>query len=71
MITFFTGSTILIGAGEDGQEEILFLLDGLRSLGQTLDFEPFRSLEEGGKLVLSNVDLSGVHELQDGSQMLK
>ena len=49
----------------------LLLLDGLRGLGQALDLESLSRLEEGRKLVLGHVDLSGVHELQDGGQMLK
>jgi len=49
----------------------LFLLDGLRSLGQAFDFESLGRLEEGRKLVLGNVDLSGVHELENSGQMLK
>ena len=46
------------------------LLDGLRRLGQALDLEPLRGLEEGGQLVLGHVDLAGVHELQDGGEVL-
>ena len=49
----------------------LFLLDGLRGLGQTFDFESLGCLEEGRKLVLGNVHLSGVHELENSGQMLK
>ena len=51
--------------------ERLFLLDGLRGLGQTFDFESLGRLEEGRKLVLGNVHLSGVHELENSGQMLK
>ena len=56
---------------KDNEGLLLLLLDGLRSLGKALDLESFRRLEEGRKLVLGHVDLSGVHELQDGGQMLK
>ena len=48
-----------------------FLFDILRGLGQALHFEPLGRLEKGRELVLGHVHFSGVHELQDGSQMLK
>ena len=50
---------------------LLLLLDGLRGFGETLDFESLGRLQESGKLVLGDVDLSGIHELQDGGQMLQ
>jgi len=50
---------------------ILFLLDGLRCFRQSLDFESFRRLEESGELVLGHVDFAGVHELQDGCEVLE
>ena len=49
----------------------LFLLDGLRCLGQPLDLEPLRRLEEGGQLVLGHVHLAGIHELEDRGEMLE
>ena len=47
----------------------LFIFDGLRGLGQTLDLQPLRRLEELRQLVLRHVHLAGVHELQDGGQV--
>jgi hypothetical protein len=49
----------------------LLLLDGLRRLGQSLHLEPLCRLKERGKLVLGHVNLPGVHELEDGGQMLE
>ena len=49
---------------------LLLLLDGLGSLRQTLDLEPLRGLEEGGQLLLGNVDLARVHELKNGGEVL-
>ena len=51
-------------------DPLLLLLDGLRRLRQPLDLEPLCGLEEGGQLVLGHVDLSGVHELEDGGEVL-
>ena len=50
---------------------VSFLLDGLWSFCQTLDLETFCGLEEGRKLVLGHVHLAGVHEFQDGGQVLE
>ena len=47
------------------------MFDILRGLGQALHFEPLGRLEKGRELVLGHVHFSGVHELQDGSQVLK
>ncbi len=47
------------------------LLNGLGRLGQALDFEPLGRLEEGGQLILGHVHLAGVHELENGREMLK
>ena len=49
----------------------LFILHGLRSLGESLDFQPLRRLEELRQLVLRHVDLAGVHELEDCRQVGK
>ena len=49
----------------------LFIFDGLRGLGQTLDLQPLRRLEELRQLVLRHVDLAGVHELEDCRQVGK
>ena len=50
---------------------VLLLLDGLGCLSKTLDLETLCSLEEGRKLVLSHVNLTGVHEFRDGRQVLE
>ena len=49
----------------------LFVFDSLRRLCESLDLEPLCCLEELGQLVLCNVDLPGIHELQDGAQVLQ
>jgi len=46
-------------------------LHGLRSLCQTFHLETLGRLEELRELVLGHVDLPGVHELQDGRQVLE
>ena len=50
--------------------DFLFIFDGLRSLSESLDLQSFGRLEELGQLVLGHVHLAGVHELQDGGQVL-
>ena len=42
-----------------------------RSLGQAFYFKPLCSLEELWQLVLGHVYLPGIHELQDGSQVVE
>ena len=36
----------------------LFLLDGLRRFRKALDFEPLSGFQEGGQLILGNVDFA-------------
>ena len=40
-------------------------------LGIAFDLQLLSSLEEGRQLVLGDVDLPGVHELEDGSQVVE
>jgi len=49
----------------------LLILDRLGCLCQSFHLESLGSLEELGELVLSHIHLSGIHELQDGSQVLE
>ena len=47
------------------------MFNGLRRLGQSLDLQPLCGLEEGRELILRHVHLPGVHELQDGREVLE
>jgi len=49
----------------------LLIFHVLRSLGESLDLEALGGPQESGQLVLSNIDLSSVHELEDGSEMVE
>ena len=47
------------------------LVTTLSAFSQPLDLQLLSSLEEGWQLVLGDVDLPGVHELEDGSQVVE
>jgi len=49
----------------------LLILDRLGCLCQSFHLESLSSLEELGELVLSHIHLPGIHELQDGCQVLE
>jgi len=50
---------------------LLLIFHVLRSLGESLDLQTLGSPQESGQLVLSNINLAGVHELEDGGEMVE
>merc|ERR1719219_2099551 len=59
--------TNTLGKTNLGHSIILSLL----SFSQTLDFQLFCSFQEGWQLILSNIDFSSIHELQNCCQVLE